>query len=78
MHPAALLLATSGIESAVRLWSPLPEDGNTEPRVVSDAGSAAAANQQRMRSDPFEAMLLNISFAGGGDRDLHSPACRAS
>ncbi|CAG9132603.1 unnamed protein product [Plutella xylostella] len=25
MHPAALLLATSGIESAVRLWSPRPE-----------------------------------------------------
>ncbi|XP_047990172.1 WD and tetratricopeptide repeats protein 1 isoform X1 [Leguminivora glycinivorella] len=77
LHPAACLLATSGIEPCVRLWSPRPEDGVEEPRVVVDAGSAAHENQRRMRSDPFEAMLLNISFAGA-DRDLHSPACRAS
>ncbi|XP_063362670.1 WD and tetratricopeptide repeats protein 1 [Cydia amplana] len=77
LHPAACLLATSGIEPCVRLWSPRPEDGVEEPRVVLDAGSAAHENQRRMRSDPFEAMLLNISFAGA-DRDLHSPACRAS
>ncbi|XP_068633873.1 WD and tetratricopeptide repeats protein 1 isoform X2 [Battus philenor] len=78
MHPAMCLLATSGIEAVVRLWSPRPEDGSPEPRVVTDVGSAANANQQRMRSDPFEAMLFNISFAGGGERDLHSPACRTS
>ncbi|XP_063621870.1 WD and tetratricopeptide repeats protein 1 isoform X2 [Cydia splendana] len=77
LHPAACLLATSGIEPCVRLWSPRPEDGVEEPRVVLDSGSAAHENQRRMRSDPFEAMLLNISFAGA-DRDLHSPACRAS
>ncbi|CAH2260118.1 jg4818 [Pararge aegeria aegeria] len=53
-------------------------DGQCEARAVAEPGAAAAANQQRMRSDPFEAMLLNISFAGGGDRELHSPACRAT
>ncbi|XP_026318879.1 WD and tetratricopeptide repeats protein 1 [Hyposmocoma kahamanoa] len=78
MHPSMFLLATSGIEAVVRLWSPRPEDGSCEKRVVRDAGAAAHANQQRMRSDPFEAMLLNISFAGGPDRDLHSPACRTT
>ncbi|XP_049872723.1 WD and tetratricopeptide repeats protein 1 isoform X2 [Pectinophora gossypiella] len=78
LHPSMFLLATSGIEAVVRLWSPRPEDGRTEGRVVSDPGGAAAANQQRMRSDPFEAMLLNISFAGGASRDLHSPACRTT
>ncbi|CAB3254277.1 unnamed protein product [Arctia plantaginis] len=76
LHPSMFLLATSGIETVVRLWSPRPEDGQEESRVIRDSGSAAMANQQRMRSDPFEAMLLNISFAGGADRDLHSPACR--
>ncbi|KAG6453902.1 WD and tetratricopeptide repeats protein 1 isoform X2 [Manduca sexta] len=76
MHPSMFLLATSGIEPVVRLWSPRPEDGSEESRVVRDCGEAAHANQQRMRSDPFEAMLLNISFAGDPDRDLHSPACR--
>ncbi|XP_023936169.1 WD and tetratricopeptide repeats protein 1 [Bicyclus anynana] len=78
LHPTMFLLATSGIEAVVRLWSPRPEDGGSESRVVQEAGAAAAANQQRMRSDPFEAMLLNISFAGSGDRELHSPACRAT
>ncbi|XP_046977939.1 WD and tetratricopeptide repeats protein 1 [Vanessa cardui] len=78
LHPSMFLLATSGIEAVVRLWSPRPEDGLGEARVVSEASAAAAANQQRMRSDPFEAMLLNISFAGGAERDLHSPACRAT
>ncbi|CAG5002562.1 unnamed protein product [Parnassius apollo] len=76
MHPSMFLLATSGIEAVVRLWSPRPEDESTETRVVGDVSSAAQANQQRMRTDPFEAMLFNISFAGGGERDLHSPACR--
>ncbi|XP_063891710.1 uncharacterized protein LOC135117159 [Helicoverpa armigera] len=76
LHPSMFLLATSGIETVVRLWSPRPEDGKEESRIIRDAGSAAQANQQRMRSDPFEAMLLNISFAGGAERDLHSPACR--
>ncbi|XP_041979806.1 WD and tetratricopeptide repeats protein 1 [Aricia agestis] len=78
LHPSQFLLATSGIEAVVRLWSPRPEDGLQESRVVGEAGAAAAANQQRMRSDPFESMLLNISFAGGADRDMHSPACRAT
>ncbi|KAF9422720.1 hypothetical protein HW555_001714, partial [Spodoptera exigua] len=77
LHPSMFLLATSGIETVVRLWSPRPEDGKEESRIIRDSGSAAQANQQRMRSDPFEAMLLNISFASGNvDRDLHSPACR--
>ncbi|XP_038214342.1 WD and tetratricopeptide repeats protein 1 isoform X1 [Zerene cesonia] len=77
LHPSMFLLATSGIEAVVRLWSPKSEDGSAEGRLV-DGVAAAAANQQRMRSDPFEAMLLNISFAGGPERDLQSPVCRAT
>ncbi|CAK1541916.1 unnamed protein product [Leptosia nina] len=77
LHPSMFLLATSGIEAVVRLWSPAPEDGSTESRLV-DGPSAAVANQKRMHSDPFEAMLLNISFAGGPERDLQSPVCRAT
>ncbi|XP_045499003.1 WD and tetratricopeptide repeats protein 1 isoform X2 [Colias croceus] len=77
LHPSMFLLATSGIEAVVRLWSPKSEDGSPESRLV-DSVTAAAANQQRMRSDPFEAMLLNISFAGGPERDLQSPVCRAT
>lgn len=53
------------------------QDGSEEGRVVRNSASAAIANQQRMRSDPFEAMLLNISFAGTGhERDLQTSTCR--
>ncbi|RVE50822.1 hypothetical protein evm_004571 [Chilo suppressalis] len=78
MHPNVMMLATSGIETVVRLWSPRSEEGTTESRVVTDAGAAALANQQRMRADPFVGMLLNMSFNSlhSPERDPHSPACR--
>ncbi|KAJ0183075.1 hypothetical protein K1T71_001051 [Dendrolimus kikuchii] len=34
MHPSMFLLATSGIETVVRLWSPRPENGDEESRVL--------------------------------------------
>lgn len=34
---------------------------------MKDITDAAAANQQRMQADPFEAMLLNITYQGGGN-----------
>lgn len=75
IHPKTFLIATSGIESVVRLWSPRPEDGTSENRLVLDSHSSSIANQHRMNSDPFEAMLLNISFAAHPEsRDPHS--CR--
>ncbi|XP_077295822.1 WD and tetratricopeptide repeats 1 [Arctopsyche grandis] len=67
VHPTMCLIATSGIESIVRLWSPRPEDGGAEPREILDVADAAIANQQRMQADPFEAMLLNITYQGGGN-----------
>ncbi|CAH2085044.1 unnamed protein product [Euphydryas editha] len=78
LHPSMFLLATSGIESVVRLWSPRPEDGVRELREVNEPNTAAAANQKRMRSDPFESMMLNISFSSGAERDINSPACRST
>ncbi|XP_046399120.1 WD and tetratricopeptide repeats protein 1-like [Ischnura elegans] len=61
-HPSQCLLATSGIDPVVRLWSPRPEDGTKNDREVMDLDRAASANQMRMNADPFEVMLLNMGY----------------
>ena len=59
-HPTGPLLATSGIESVVRLWEPKPM-GCQDERVVKDAHKDQK-NQQRMKVDPFEIMLMRMGF----------------
>ncbi|KAH6928649.1 hypothetical protein HPB50_018170 [Hyalomma asiaticum] len=61
-HPSTCLLATSGIDPVVRLWSPKPEDGRKEDREVVDSEDAAVANQRRMNADPLEVMLMNMGY----------------
>lgn len=66
-HPSSCLLATSGIESVIRLWSPGPVDehGNASvknDRVVSDSFDVASANQKRMNADPIEVMLRSMGY----------------
>ncbi|XP_042242617.1 LOW QUALITY PROTEIN: WD and tetratricopeptide repeats protein 1-like [Homarus americanus] len=68
-HPHSCLLATSGIESVVKLWGPLPQlDVDNEPSL--DVEEIAQANQQRMGADPLEMMLMHMGnmahvFGGG-------------
>lgn len=61
-HPSSCLLATSGIEPVIRLWSPLPEDGSVNVREIQNLDDAASANQIRMNSDPFQQMLMNMGY----------------
>ncbi|EZA60494.1 hypothetical protein DMN91_010896 [Ooceraea biroi] len=61
-HPSTCLLATSGIDPVIRLWSPLPEDGSVNEREIQNLDDAASANQIRMNSDPFELMLMNMGY----------------
>lgn len=42
------------------------QDGRENDRVISDLGSVTAANQRRMRADPFEALLLNMGMSLDG------------
>ena len=69
-HPSTCLLATSGIDPVVRLWSPRPETGTQDERVVENGNDVAAANQKRMQADPIETMLLNMGYAPGQFSDL--------
>ncbi|XP_039314625.1 WD and tetratricopeptide repeats protein 1 isoform X3 [Solenopsis invicta] len=61
-HPSMCLLATSGIDPVIRLWSPWPEDGSVNEREIQNLDDAASANQIRMNSDPFELMLMNMGY----------------
>ncbi|XP_050724944.1 WD and tetratricopeptide repeats protein 1-like isoform X3 [Eriocheir sinensis] len=63
-HPHTCLLATSGIESVVKLWAPLPQtDKNKEPAV--DMEEIAQANQQRMCIDHNEVIFMQVDEARG-------------
>ncbi|KAH8865113.1 WD and tetratricopeptide repeats protein 1 [Schistosoma japonicum] len=61
-HPSICLLASSGIDSVIRLWSPNCEEDPDQSRVVRDQVGAAERNQQRSNADPLEIMLLNMGY----------------
>ncbi|GFN97618.1 WD and tetratricopeptide repeats protein 1 [Plakobranchus ocellatus] len=69
-HPSSCLLATSGIDPVVRLWSPRPEDGTENEREVNNCDDAATANQKRMNADPLEVMLMNMGYRISGFLDV--------
>lgn len=61
-HPSTCMLATSGIDPVVRLWSPRAEDGTIDDREILDRDDVATANQRRMNADPLEIMLINMGY----------------
>ncbi|GAB6027757.1 WD and tetratricopeptide repeats [Chamberlinius hualienensis] len=61
-HPSLCLMATSGIDPVVRLWTPRPQDGRLDEREILDSNDAATANQKRMNADPREVMLMNMGY----------------
>ncbi|XP_030761944.1 WD and tetratricopeptide repeats protein 1 isoform X2 [Sitophilus oryzae] len=61
-HPNACFIASSGIDSVVKLWSPTSEDGRQNIRIVKEVNSVIEANQHRMAMDPFESMLVNMGY----------------
>lgn len=69
-HPTHCLLATSGIDPVVRLWSPRAEDGTKDEREVDNSDDAALANQKRMNADPLEVMLMNMGYRITGVFDV--------
>ncbi|KAL7296636.1 hypothetical protein TKK_0010055 [Trichogramma kaykai] len=71
-HPSTCLLATSGIDPVIKLWSPLPEDGSANVLEVENLHEAAMANYVRMNTDHFEVMLFNMGYripAQGNNQD---------
>lgn len=54
-HPNICMLATSGVEPTVKLWSPI---GGGAGHDVSDLDTRCIQNQKYISSDPLEAMIL--------------------
>lgn len=52
-HPYLAMLATSGIDHEIRLWSPKPDKFDSENRIPY-YDTTVVINQQRMMADPFE------------------------
>ena len=92
-HPSGCILATSGIDPVVRLWSPQAEQSREagDERTVPDTEFAQVAkdNQRRMKTDPFEVMMMNLGYrvtregAGSDDSEgeygsVMSQNCHAS
>ena len=61
-NPFAPILATSGIDPVVRIWQPMPENGEENERLVEDLEEVASTNQRRMNADPFETILLGMGY----------------
>lgn len=64
-HPSVCLLATSGIDPVIRLWSPQAEEGEADMGLgvpVNEFAQVTKDNQRRMKTDPFEVMLLNLGY----------------
>lgn len=55
-HPYVCLLATSGIDHEVRLWSPQPCEKVTVKHRVDVVEGTVNENQNRMQSDPFDTL----------------------
>jgi len=68
-NPFAPILATSGIDPVVRIWQPMPENGDENERLVEDLEEVASSNQRRMNADPFETILLGMGYRINVDDD---------
>lgn len=72
-HPTSCLVATSGLDPVVRLWSPRPVDGSTMDVRAKEVEGLARANQRRMNTDPLEEMLRAMGYRpvndGNSDED---------
>lgn len=61
-HPTCCLLATSGIEHRIRLWSPRSQHGLEDQLEILERDEVAETNQRRMQADPFDVVLMNMGL----------------
>lgn len=61
-HPATCMIASSGLDPVVRLWSPRPVDESQEDSRGKEVEVLARCNQKRMNTDPFEEMLRSMGY----------------
>ncbi|KAL9916906.1 WD and tetratricopeptide repeats protein 1 isoform X1 [Glossina fuscipes] len=57
-HPDICMMATSGIDHNIKIWSPL--DGTTKPNAVTGIEHSVESNQMKMKTDPFDISTRNL------------------
>ncbi|KAH8319967.1 hypothetical protein KR074_010462 [Drosophila pseudoananassae] len=60
-HPSICMLATSGIDHDIKIWSPCAPSPAERPNLVADVTRSVEDNQQKMRIDPFELNTRNAN-----------------
>nr|ABC86523.1 AT17348p [Drosophila melanogaster] len=58
-HPSICMLATSGIDHNIKIWSPCAASAEERPNLVADVTRFVEDNQEKMRLDPFELHTRN-------------------
>ncbi|KAM8713828.1 hypothetical protein ACLKA7_014055 [Drosophila subpalustris] len=58
-HPSICMLATSGIDHDIKIWSPCAPSAAERPNLVADVARYVEVNQEKMRTDPFELNTRN-------------------
>ncbi|XP_066918080.1 WD and tetratricopeptide repeats protein 1-like [Clytia hemisphaerica] len=61
-HPSSCLVATSGLDPVVRLWSPRPVDEDYVDSRSKEVEVLVRTNQKRMNTDPLEEMLRTMGY----------------
>jgi len=75
-HPKTCMLATSGIDSTVKIWSPLSQQDSCDDvdKVEQDIDDCATANYER--TSPFDHLGIRIMQDGSGI--INNPNCNPS
>ncbi|XP_060659811.1 WD and tetratricopeptide repeats protein 1 isoform X3 [Drosophila nasuta] len=58
-HPDICMLATSGIDNDIKIWSPCAPSAEERPNLICDVARYVGVNQEKMRTDPFELNTRN-------------------
>lgn len=58
-HPTICMLATSGIDHDIKIWSPCAPSADERPNLIKDVTRYVENNQEKMRTDPFEPNTRN-------------------
>ncbi|XP_068146811.1 WD and tetratricopeptide repeats protein 1 [Drosophila tropicalis] len=53
-HPSICMLATSGIDQDIKIWSPCAPSPSERSNLIADITGFVEDNQQKMRTDPFD------------------------
>lgn len=56
-HPQICMMATSGIDHNIKIWSPM--DGEKKPNAISNIEHCVEENQLKMKTDPFDLSTRN-------------------